>query len=113
MDCQFCHQPTTEIDSGDGEEKWICYAHKGCNVTFNIIHLYHKEGQCRRPQCCPMKELYSIELFNSNYHVYLYPNRPRFDVYSSIGNFIFSLSVWPEITPENMNDKLPIYTLFS
>lgn len=115
MQCYFCDQ---EYDLQDMHPEWgtfyKCNNHK-YEVECRSRHLSHKKGDCT-PECeCPTLVPYEVSFEFQEYVLcfMLEENRFKVCIARTPRIVVFALPFIPNITPENVEQKLPIYITFS
>jgi hypothetical protein len=114
MKCSYCHQDCILQEDDVGSEVWICRNH--ANIVKELIsYTFHVAGQCNGPNCCPTKHhTATVIIFNDYIVKFRHTPNHNFCIYATRGTEpIFRLSFHPDLTPENIGDKLHLWITFS
>lgn len=114
MKCSFCHHICSLRDSDVGGEIWVCYNHPH-TVKELISFSSHVMGQCEGPDCCPQRHHTSTVIMYNDYKAkFRRDPSHNFCIYGPAGTEpVFRLSFHPDLTPENIEEKLPLWITFS
>jgi hypothetical protein len=137
MNCIFCFKQCIFLGSGQNREScnemWQCPGHGAKKRVKLYIHfLSHLPGGCEIENCCPLTEHSMTSIYwkykNSEFKIDFYhtidlgePDR-RFSVskleessfyYPMAYEEIMRLPFHPDITPENLEAKIPLWITFS
>lgn len=115
MKCFFCSK---EYEDQDMHPEWgrffICNNHK-YKVESRTRHYSHKKGECT-PECnCPVLVEYLVSFEYKDFLIVFYLEENKFKICEreTPRIVILTLPFIPDITPENVEQKLPLYILFS
>ena len=111
MKCIFCKEDCIQEDNDPVSEIWMCYNH-----PYPVKELIsYSWGDCVGPNCCPQKHHTASVIMFGKYKVkFRHSPHPNFCVYAvDKQDPIFRLSFHPDITPENIKEKLHLWITFS
>lgn len=114
MNCYFCKRECVLYETDRSDEIWCCRHHPF--LVKEIVNLtYHKAGACTGDNCCPTKYHTATVIVCGIYRIkFRHYDSPSFCVYkTSISEPILRLSFHPHLTPENVEEKLPVWITFS
>lgn len=115
MKCIFCQK---EYELQDMHPEWgtffKCLNHK-YEVESRTRHLSHKKGDCTQECNCPTLVEYEVSFDYKNYRIIFYLEDNKFKICDSKTPriVVLTLPFIPNITPENVEQKLSIYITFS
>lgn len=114
MKCTYCQRECRKTNTAS-TYTWQCDYHGSVRIQFTPIKTSDAECLCITFICRYKETNYRVNF----YHGVTDPTHPKFSI-SKIpfdpkkpSETVFTLDFIPEITPENVESKIPIYLMFS
>lgn len=128
MKCKFCQQECYLVnDDGVYGDIWVCDRHP-LKVKHYVAKLFHKKGECEGHDCCPKLDwhvtIVQFRYRGATWCVNWFPGNERYpgprlridrdDPDGEGGRVVVDLPFHPpDLTPETIETKVPLYISFS
>lgn len=112
MNCLFCNQECTVLERSVSKNAvWLCPHHKG-EVILRSIHV-DGEDELYMVYCkIPYKDTYYIAVYRTNGHKPADIPYP-FSITTKDDIIVMDLDHFPNVQPDKLADKLPLWLTFS